>query len=508
MSANQACLSCLCRDAVKKVLYFAPYIWDVLHLTATSRRFHSEAEQHLETLQYLDIRLPYRLHQPEAVAINEGIKSLIMSRIGDQLIEVKILKPNYWMGEIDFFRRLKMVSEGVKLWMDENENSALSNLMREVAIKDCTIRMQDYVRQEKCSSVLDDLEPIVESNMNLFRAIKQDLSTVETLDFKLDHRERFGPITDMSLFQSLRVVKLSVPDARYCFSIQQVPSLIWLLDNAKNPVKIRFGYFHFLDCPLLFVGFQNYLSRLSVDWNVDLNVSPSPFNVASYVALDVVVGEFVGQDTDALISAICRTKTIDMEEFDLDEAKGLICHRSHDIQNLKLKLQLIDDQSIAELFRCIIENCHNLKQLSLKVFGNLDDHLVGLVEATGGSLEHIDFTYDKKTSRDIISAIVSHCPNLRTLKLKGKGFPYTWLKSFYQTFRQMPQLDVVSFSNWYSRGTEQALAFMYCNDKMALESGARSPSEDSDNYPPRLTVNDMLSRMLLEGHPNVVEYKI
>ncbi|KAI1292160.1 hypothetical protein HDE_07584 [Halotydeus destructor] len=474
MSTSTPSLSRLDEDIIFRVLHFAPYIWEVLNFTATCQRFHSVAEDHLRSLEYLDIRLLYRLDSPEAEAINDGIKTLITQRIGGQLAEVKILNAGFWMSQIDFVSRLNLVPDRVKQLMQEKPSSALSKLVREVACNRTTIRMQQRVRLETCQGVMEEALNILKTDKDAFRDIVEGLSTVTTLEAKIQDVGKPGDILRADwLFPCLETIRLKLPGSEGSYFHYSSSGLKDLIEHMSPQLKYQVRDLDLLESPEFAVDLCDYLSRLAVDCETRIGTYPSPYLVSHYKALEDALRACGGEDTEAFLSAICRRRVIARKYLNMEELRGLICFRPNNLERLYLHLLYNhDDESVAELFQCIIDNCPNVTHLELSCHRVSYDTIVNLIDGIGFSLEQIVFKYEGDFCPSIITAIVNHCPNLKCLILKGFAHHIEYLKPFYPSFRQMPNLDVVSFSSDASFSGHHYANLVYCNDKMSLLEGS------------------------------------
>ncbi|KAI1283138.1 hypothetical protein HDE_12814 [Halotydeus destructor] len=465
--ASNASLDTLDDRIVKKVLYFARYIWDVLHFTATSQRFHAVAEEHLKTLEYPDIRLPFQLGSPQAEAIKHGMKTLIEDRIG-QLTKVHILKPYHWLRESNLFASFKLISEAVKRAFLEGKDSALIKLMMEF-VATC-MNQQNYIELDGLG-VMRDLMPLLRvSDRSLSWGIYYTLSAVNRIEVHVD--SDLDPnllIVGSMMFPKLKVIGLDVKGFDRLLSPECIPALIHLLETFDDLIKLRLGYFEFLANPAFATGLKDHLSKLYIDLDDEHACFPSPFTLASYEQLEAELAVVDGPDKEAFLSAICRVKRIATWKLHLEDAKELIGYRSRDTEKLDIVLRDVVEAEADELFQCVVESCPNLTQLKLNIEGSLDDAITALIEKIGSSLRVIRFIYDQDSLPKVVSVIVTHCPNLERLELKGRAYQVEAIKMFYSAFRRMPNLDKVLFQSSMCCGSHVQVTLVYCNDKMALD---------------------------------------
>ncbi|KAI1283256.1 hypothetical protein HDE_12813 [Halotydeus destructor] len=316
-------LSILAEDVISQVLYFTPCIWDVLHFTATSQRFHSVAEEHLKTLTYLYIRLPFQLGSPQAEPIKEGIKTLVKDRLSTRLTVVDILNPRYWLRELDLWTRLQLVSERVKHIICKNTDSALYDLMCLIAIDGTTIKKHHRRHLQLNGKLINDLVRLIDSNEKHPFEVAEMLSSVETLDIHLDGLGAVSYVDWTTLFPNLKVLGLGFRFFGDTLSPEIAPTLIRTIGDMKEEGKLKLNYFEFLTNPALASLLQGYLSRLCIDWNVEYRGFPPPFDLSSYEKLEAKISGFL-EDTETFLSAICRSKQITFYYSDLEKAMRLI----------------------------------------------------------------------------------------------------------------------------------------------------------------------------------------
>ncbi|KAI1283123.1 hypothetical protein HDE_12821 [Halotydeus destructor] len=183
MSTNSVSLLQLNDDIIRRALYFSHHIWDVLHVNATCQRLHSLSEYHMKTMRYVDLRLLCDPYLEDDGVIKDGIKRHLVTRIGRQLVELKLAKEHAQVISIDVLEMLQLLPRTLKSLVKEDEKSELAALLIRLGNDGKLVKKHQSLNiTDKLAQILVDAVYKIDSSIIEF---KNDSSTVERLNLSL-----------------------------------------------------------------------------------------------------------------------------------------------------------------------------------------------------------------------------------------------------------------------------------------------------------------------------------
>ncbi|KAI1283125.1 hypothetical protein HDE_12823 [Halotydeus destructor] len=276
MSSNRS-LCDLNDDIIGHVIYVARHIWDVLNLTATSRRLNTLCERHLKKTKYLDVRIPYVADTESAEIIEKGIKQLCLQRCGSRLTEIKILKPHQYNRDTEFLRSLGVLPQTLMKLIDDG--ARLASLKNKLVSNEDTIAKQRRIAMSTHRmSILSAL--VDESDSSVTTGLQRDFSAVTRLDIIFsEHAFETNRIAKcFTLFPNLEALAIQVKQKKLFKLIQDnCPNFknvnLDFCDNSEDRILDFFENFgHLLETATIYY-FEG--GRLSFDmFKVILNQCP------------------------------------------------------------------------------------------------------------------------------------------------------------------------------------------------------------------------------------------
>ncbi|KAI1308197.1 hypothetical protein HDE_00518 [Halotydeus destructor] len=308
-------------DRVKfeNVLVFAPHIWDVLHFQATTRRFNSVSEQHMQAMRFVDLRLPYESNSEKADTIREGIRRLI-KKFGVNLNEIKILQHESWFLAEGVIDHLSFVPKTISKLVAKNKTSSLAELLTNLVSDTMTVKKQSCIGLSDTwiDSLLKEMDAFDES---IITGIKQDLSAVERLDICIEDPLNIDLLVRFcNLFSNLKLISLNFGEIFGTFlDTSYVPKMIDLLDRTDSKVCIELSHSLVLTEPVYIAGLRYYLDRLKIDSETEHSTFEVYTRVDDYEEVEAVLRRHLPSDKiEDYLRSLCRVKTI-QEQIDSDE---------------------------------------------------------------------------------------------------------------------------------------------------------------------------------------------
>ncbi|KAI1283137.1 hypothetical protein HDE_12815 [Halotydeus destructor] len=466
MSSRPPSLNGVHDDVISRVLYFAPYIWDVLNFTATSRRMNRLSEQHLKSLKYLDIRISCKWY---SCPIMEGVKKLCLHRCG-QLAEIKILNPERFISDTEFINGLHVLPVAQKRLAKE---AALFRLHCQRFFDGTTIAKQSSLHLDGNPMLLRYSREINNLDLDSVRYFRNDFSAIKRMCIPIDVGSRFHADAIHKccfLFTNLEEVCL-----KFVSFITSHLSASWILKavdcfkEVTDNVVVELSHKLVLAFPKIMHQLTRTLPKVHIYSDL---TAPSPRSgdyPFDYEAFEIVLKEDVDEKYhDEFLRSVSRSK--DVRDFSNEEEQVLAFYGQY---TENIRLQFTDEavnQLSASLASCIKANCPNLTSVTFQSckrssndFINYDDTMVHLIEQLGPRLENLTIDYaNGNVSLRILLTILNHCPKLERFESKSReSLSRDDFKGLLPRFRQMARLDYFGLKN--NEGELQ-----YCNDKLSF----------------------------------------
>ncbi|KAI1283126.1 hypothetical protein HDE_12828 [Halotydeus destructor] len=493
MRTESPSLSQLHQDVIANMLHFAHNIWDLLHLEATSANFHGLVKQHMRTMKYVDLRVPYHEDKGRRLAdkyaseieyfrvlgVRSGMIKMLKFRFGDQLEEVKMLNDDSISNgilrhsEYTTFLIWKHAQLGL---LEQNDSTSWLRVCRVarmlVLIDDGQSRKTNTIKIRS-----DSLEDLLQELL-VFRDHKLDLSKYTVLNLELEDgaSERLVVLL-WHFFPNLKSIICSRVSGEFSVDFLLLLTQAWERKTGKR-IIIELKYNDYVnitfDQSLVDRG-EAYINELNNCLTEFVPFKFSPVTMKQQgrkeylLARDILKKHYSDDQVEEYMKALFKVKHCSLI-YIVANVIDCILYHAEETEKIEIDVKSCFPNEISQVaaFGCIAVACLNLKHLSVHGDAKLSLECENLIATRGKNLEAIEIKMHNIRA-GLLMTIVDHCPKLKRLKIVGReGDEIADLQdTLLDKFRRMRKLEEVNIV-YKTKDDGQTVKLVYLNDKMAF----------------------------------------